>query len=178
MLKTFTSQLNQVNLWLPGIFREKQLLDNSKYKTKACTHVHTKLNIIKPASEAPLAQEIDVLEAGRTSKSRTHEWQRIETILLQKYGLKRALRQGSPVPSMTEHLILVKERIRKIVCSPFLFPLLTCLASLISYLYQCHWLYWRFEASGTPIQLQVGSQNTYDGGTPCAREGCRKGKDI
>lgn len=77
MLKIFTSQLNHANLWLPGIFREKQLLDNSEYKTKACTHVHTKLNIIKSASEAPLAQEIDVLEAGRTSKSRTHEWQRI-----------------------------------------------------------------------------------------------------
>lgn len=77
MLKTFTSQLNQVNLWLPGIFREKLLLDNSEYKTKVCTHVHIKLNLIKPASKSPLAQVINAIRAGRTSKRRTHGWQRI-----------------------------------------------------------------------------------------------------
>lgn len=40
MLKTFTSQLNQVNMWLPGIFREKLLLDNSEYKTSLYTRAH------------------------------------------------------------------------------------------------------------------------------------------
>lgn len=74
MLKTFHSQLNQRSLQLVGIFREKQLSDNSEYQTKAGTLAYAKLNLINPASKASLAQVTEVIRAGRTPKSRKHGW--------------------------------------------------------------------------------------------------------